>query len=42
MQTLPFDFTADETRTGFRLHRVEVLNWGNIYPAGLDHQPGRP
>jgi len=30
MQTLPLDFTADDTLTGFRLHRFEVLNWGTF------------
>lgn len=30
MQTLPLDFAADDTLTGFRLHRFEVLNWGTF------------
>jgi len=30
MQTLPLDFTADDTLTGFRLSRFEVLNWGTF------------
>ena len=28
--TLGLDFVADDTRVGFRLHRLEVLNWGTF------------
>ncbi len=28
-----FDFTADDARAGFRLHRCEVLNWGTFDKA---------
>lgn len=27
---LELDFVADDTRVGFRLHRLEVLNWGTF------------
>ncbi len=27
---IAFDFAADDTETGFRLHRLEVLNWGTF------------
>jgi uncharacterized protein YPO0396 len=30
MQPQSFDFTADDTRAGFRLHRLELLNWGTF------------
>ena len=29
-QNLGFDFLADDTLSGFRLHRLEVLNWGTF------------
>jgi uncharacterized protein YPO0396 len=29
-ETLGFDFIADDTLSGFRLHRLEVLNWGTF------------
>ncbi len=29
-QSLGFDFLADDTLSGFRLHRLEVLNWGTF------------
>ena len=29
-QNLGFDFIADDTLSGFRLHRLEVLNWGTF------------
>lgn len=29
-QTLGLDFTADDARTGFRLQRLEVFNWGTF------------
>ena len=29
-QTLGLDFAADDTRSGFRLKRLEVLNWGTF------------
>jgi uncharacterized protein YPO0396 len=28
--TLGLDFVADDSRVGFRLHRLEVLNWGTF------------
>ncbi|WP_142805222.1 ATP-binding protein [Tepidiphilus sp. J10] len=28
--TLSLDFVADDSRVGFRLHRLEVLNWGTF------------
>ena len=28
--TLGLDFAADDTRVGFRLQRLEVLNWGTF------------
>lgn len=31
MQTLPLDFAADDTSAGFRLQRLEVLNWGTFH-----------
>ena len=31
MQTLSLDFAADDTATGFRLQRLEVLNWGTFH-----------
>jgi uncharacterized protein YPO0396 len=41
MQPQSFDFTADDTRAGFRLQRLQLLNWGTfdrhvwrIEPAG--------
>lgn len=30
MQTLALDFATDDARTGFRLQRLEVLNWGTF------------
>ncbi|MGZ8242695.1 ATP-binding protein [Methylomagnum sp.] len=29
-QRLDLDFVADDALTGFRLHRLEVLNWGTF------------
>lgn len=29
-QSLSLDFVADDSRVGFRLHRLEVLNWGTF------------
>ncbi|MDP2828874.1 MAG: ATP-binding protein [Sulfuricellaceae bacterium] len=29
-QTLSFDFVADDALSGFRLHRLEVFNWGTF------------
>lgn len=40
MQTLPLDFTADDTLTGFRLHRFEVLNWGTFTRRVWTINPG--
>ena len=31
MEGLALDFSADDTRAGYRLHRVEVLNWGTFH-----------
>ncbi|MFN8735930.1 MAG: ATP-binding protein, partial [Betaproteobacteria bacterium] len=28
--TLGLDFVADDSRVGFRLQRLEVLNWGTF------------
>jgi len=30
VEPLCLDFVADETRSGFRLHRLEVFNWGTF------------
>ena len=30
IEPLLLDFVADETRSGFRLHRLEVFNWGTF------------
>ena len=30
VQTLGLDFVADDTLSGFRLHRLEVFNWGTF------------
>ena len=30
VEPLRLDFVADETRSGFRLHRLEVFNWGTF------------
>ncbi|QJD28567.1 ATP-binding protein [Methylococcus geothermalis] len=30
MQTLGLDFVADDSRVGFRMQRLEVLNWGTF------------
>ncbi|HOP40044.1 MAG TPA: ATP-binding protein [Geobacteraceae bacterium] len=40
MQTLPLDFTADDTLAGFRLHRFEVLNWGTFTHRVWTINPG--
>ncbi len=29
-ESLPLDFTADESLSGFRLQRLEVFNWGTF------------
>jgi len=31
MEGLALDFAADDTRAGYRLHRVELLNWGTFH-----------
>ena len=31
MEDLALDFAADDTRAGYRLHRVELLNWGTFH-----------
>jgi uncharacterized protein YPO0396 len=30
LQEIPLDFVADDTLSGFRLHRLEVYNWGTF------------
>ncbi len=30
LQSLDLDFTGDDTLSGFRLHRLEVFNWGTF------------
>ena len=30
LQPLELDFLADDTLSGFRLHRLEVYNWGTF------------
>lgn len=41
---LPLDFVGDDSRIGFRLHRLEVLNWGTfhdrIWTLDLDGRTG--
>ncbi len=43
-QTLGLDFVADDTRSGFRLARLEVLNWGTfdgrVWTLQLDGRNG--
>ena len=43
-QTLGLDFAADDTRSGFRLKRLEVLNWGTfdgrVWTLDLDGRNG--
>ncbi len=43
-QSLSLDFCADDTRTGFRLSRLEVFNWGTfdarVWSLTLDGQNG--
>ncbi|MFP4334290.1 MAG: ATP-binding protein [Wenzhouxiangella sp.] len=43
MEGLALDFAADDTRAGYRLHRVELLNWGTfdrqvwrLHPGGAN------
>jgi uncharacterized protein YPO0396 len=42
MQEQLFDFTTDDTLTGFRLHSLEVYNWGtfhqHVWTLGLNGQ----
>ncbi len=42
MQEQLFDFTTDDTLTGFRLHNLEVYNWGtfhqHVWTLGLNGQ----
>ena len=44
MQSLGLDFTADDTLSGFRLSRLEVLNWGTfdarVWTLQLDGRNG--
>jgi uncharacterized protein YPO0396 len=40
MQTLSLDFAADDTVTGFRLQRLEVLNWGTFHRHVWTIAPG--
>jgi uncharacterized protein YPO0396 len=40
MDTLGFDFVNDPTRTGFRLHRAEVFNWGTFNRQVWHLEPG--
>ncbi len=44
MQSLGLDFTADDTLSGFRLTRLEVLNWGTfdarVWTLQLDGRNG--
>lgn len=43
-QSLALDFTADDTLSGFRLIRLEVLNWGTfdtrVWTLQLDGRNG--
>jgi len=38
--TLALDFVADDRRVGFRLQRLEVLNWGTFDKRIWRYQPG--
>lgn len=38
--TLALDFIADDSRTGFRLQRLEVLNWGTFDTRVWRYEPG--
>ncbi len=38
-ENLGFDFLADDTLSGFRLHRLEVLNWGTFDKRVWSMQP---
>ncbi len=40
MQTLSLDFAADDSVTGFRLQRLEVLNWGTFHRHVWTIAPG--
>ncbi|MFN2332794.1 MAG: ATP-binding protein, partial [Wenzhouxiangellaceae bacterium] len=40
MQSLDLEFATDQTRAGFRLHRVEVYNWGTFNQNVWKLQPG--
>ena len=40
MQSLALDFAPTAYRTGFRLHRFEVLNWGTFDRHIWDIEPG--
>ena len=43
-QSLGLDFVADDTLSGFRLQRLEVLNWGtfdrHVWTLQLDGRNG--
>ena len=38
--TLGLDFVADDSRVGFRLQRLEVLNWGTFHARVWKIEPG--
>src|SRR6056297_793810 len=40
MEALDLEFSTDQTRAGFRLHRVEVYNWGTFDKDVWKLQPG--
>lgn len=40
MQTLSLDFADDDSVTGFRLQRLEVLNWGTFHRHAWSIAPG--
>ncbi len=40
MELQALDFAADEQRAGFRLHRMELYNWGTFHDRVWSIQPG--
>ena len=40
-QVLHLDFLDDDSLAGYRLHRLEVFNWGTFEPARVDAGAGR-
>ena len=40
MEALDLEFSTDHTRAGFRLHRVEIYNWGTFDQRVWKLQPG--